>query len=104
MIKWKKVDELNRGDIIVESIRGDAASDVIVKYGDAVDEDLIHKLQIRGIQWVSVHLAPETPSDITPLFSEEKIDHLESQINDVYEQIVLENRIDLEKTREISKE
>lgn len=104
MIKWKKVDELNRGDIIVESIRGDASSDVIVEYGDAVDEDLIHKLQIRGIQWVSVHIAPETPSDITPLFSEEKIDHLESQINDVYEQIVLENRIDLEKTREISKE
>ena len=104
MIKWKRVEELNSGDVIVENISGANASDSIVKYGDLVNEELIRKLQMRGIQWVSVLLKPEASSEIIPLFTEEKIGYFETQINDVYEQIVVEKRIDIEKTREISKE
>jgi len=104
LIKWKRVEELNRGDVIVENISGANASDSIVKYGDLVNEELIRRLQMRGIQWVSVLQKPEASSEIIPLFTEEKIGYFETQINDVYEQIVVEKRIDIEKTREISKE
>jgi HD-GYP domain-containing protein (c-di-GMP phosphodiesterase class II) len=104
LIRWKRTNELTNNDIIAEKITGSYYEDVVVNYGEVVNDKVIQRLNARGIQWVSVFEKNASPLEPSKLISEEKIEYFENEVTDVYEKFVKEKRIDIEKTKKIGKE
>jgi HD-GYP domain-containing protein (c-di-GMP phosphodiesterase class II) len=104
LIKWKKTDELTNGEILAETIVGTSSSDVIVKNGEIITEDIVEKLHMRGIDWVSVFVKNEINEEVHEMITEEKLHEFSSDLSSICDSTLKEGRIDVEKSEEISDE
>ncbi|HOO32138.1 MAG TPA: HD-GYP domain-containing protein [Thermotogota bacterium] len=104
MIKWKRTDDLTSGDILAETIVGGSQNDVIVKNGEIITEDILKRLHMRGIDWVSVFVKNELDADLHKMITEEKLNEFSSDLSEICVSTFREGRIDVEKSEEISNE
>jgi len=102
LIKWKPIKELENGDVVAETISGSSPSDIIVKTGENIDDDLVERLSMRGISWVSVFAKEESVDEINTMISNEKLDEFEKDLAEVCDKTLKEGRIDTEKTERMS--
>jgi len=104
LIKWKHLDQLEKGDQIAETIFGSTSQEILVQYGDMVDESNLSVLRMRGIKWISIIDNLDIVKGFEPIIEKEKIKEFETQLSGICDKIIKEGRIDTEKAESIGKD
>ena len=105
MIRWKQVKALTFRDVIAETIMGKNGGDVLVESGQTITPSLRHTLIQKGVQWVCVlgDGAHQEETDIHPLVSPKNLDRFGEEVNEIYNDIILEGRVDKERAETLGK-
>lgn len=98
------MDQLEKGELIAETIYGSTSDEILVNYGDTVNENLLSLLDLRGIKWISVISDSDITKGFEPIIENEKIIEFEIQLSGICDKIVEEGRIDTQKAEFIGKD
>ncbi len=105
MTRWKKTEELTFRDVMGETIMGNEPGDILVRYGQGITPDQRETLCYRGVEWVCVQgIDPNQMNTHKPMVSPIQLDEFLKEVNDLYDQIMEEGRVDCETAEQLGKE